>query len=114
MNTLVSYEIAEHVATITYNRPDTLNAINAEMRQALNHAFSRFRDDEDAWVAIVTGAGRAFCAGGDMRERRSDRGVRRYLLGEADGQLLRERLGDLQAGHRRRQRDTAWGTVSPW
>ena len=68
MNTLVSYEIAEHVATITYNRPDTLNAINAEMRQSLNHAFSRFRDDEDAWVAIVTGAGRAFCAGGDMRE----------------------------------------------
>ena len=57
MNTLVSYEIAEHVATITYNRPDTLNAINAEMRQSLNHAFSRFRDDEDAWVAIVTGAG---------------------------------------------------------
>ncbi len=68
MNTLVSYEIAEHVATITYNRPDTLNAINAEMRQSLNHAFSRFRDDEDAWVAIVTGAGRAFCAGGDMRD----------------------------------------------
>ena len=64
MNTLVSYEIAEHVATITYNRPDTLNAINAEMRQSLNDAFSRFRDDEDAWVAIVTGAGRAFCAGG--------------------------------------------------
>ena len=68
MNTLVSYEIAEHVATITYNRPDTLNAINAEMRQSLNDAFSRFRDDEEAWVAIVTGAGRAFCAGGDMRE----------------------------------------------
>ncbi len=68
MSTLVSYEIAEHVATITYNRPDTLNAINAEMRQGLNQAFSRFRDDEEAWVAIVTGAGRAFCAGGDMRD----------------------------------------------
>jgi len=68
MSTLVTYEIAEHVATITYNRPDTLNAINAEMRRCLNDAFSRFRDDEDAWVAIVTGAGKAFCAGGDMRE----------------------------------------------
>src|SRR3984957_11807770 len=67
MSTLVMYEIADHVATITYNRPDTLNAINAEMRRELNDAFSRFRDDEEAWVAIVTGAGKAFCAGGDMR-----------------------------------------------
>jgi E-phenylitaconyl-CoA hydratase len=67
MSTLVTYEIADHVATITYNRPDALNAINAEMRRGLNDAFSRFRDDEEAWVAIVTGAGRAFCAGGDMR-----------------------------------------------
>jgi len=67
MSTLVTYEMADHVATITYNRPDTLNAINAEMRQGLNDAFSRFRDDEEAWVAIVTGTGRAFCAGGDMR-----------------------------------------------
>ena len=38
------------------------------MRRDLNDAFSRFRDDEDAWVAIVTGAGRAFCAGADLRD----------------------------------------------
>ena len=56
------------MATITYNRPDALNAINTEMRQDLNDAFSRFRDDEDAWVAIVTGSGRAFCVGGDLRD----------------------------------------------
>jgi E-phenylitaconyl-CoA hydratase len=68
MSPLVTYEIADHVATITYNRPEALNAINAEMRQGLNDAFSRFRDDEEAWVAIVTGTGRAFCAGGDMQE----------------------------------------------
>jgi E-phenylitaconyl-CoA hydratase len=67
MSTLVTYEIADHVATITYNRPDTLNAINADMRQSLNETFGRFRDDQEAWVAIVTGAGKAFCAGGDMR-----------------------------------------------
>src|SRR3989441_5572510 len=36
------------------------------MRRGLNAAFTRFRDEEDAWVAIVTGAGRAFCAGADM------------------------------------------------
>jgi E-phenylitaconyl-CoA hydratase len=62
------FQLDGHVATITYNRPDVLNAINAEMRRDLNAAFSRFRDDEDAWVAIVTGAGRAFCAGGDLRD----------------------------------------------
>jgi enoyl-CoA hydratase/carnithine racemase len=68
MSTTVTYELDHHVATITYNRPEVRNAINAEMRQALNEAFLRFRDEEDAWVAIVTGAGKAFCAGGDMRE----------------------------------------------
>jgi enoyl-CoA hydratase/carnithine racemase len=68
MSMLATYELDGHVATITYNRPESLNAINAEMRRALNEAFTRFRDDEDAWVAIVTGAGKAFCAGGDMRD----------------------------------------------
>jgi E-phenylitaconyl-CoA hydratase len=65
---LATYELDGHVATITYNRPEALNAINAEMRRNLNDAFARFRDDNDAWVAIVTGAGRAFCAGADMRD----------------------------------------------
>ncbi len=67
MGTLATYELEGHLATITYNRPDSLNAINAEMRRDLNEAFARFRDDEDAWVAIVTGAGSAFCAGADVR-----------------------------------------------
>jgi E-phenylitaconyl-CoA hydratase len=68
MSPLATYELDGHVATITYNRPEALNAINAEMRGDLNRAFARFRDEEDAWVAIVTGAGRAFCAGADMRQ----------------------------------------------
>jgi enoyl-CoA hydratase/carnithine racemase len=63
----VLYERDGHIATITYNRPDALNAINGEMRQALNETWQRFLDDEDAWVGIVTGAGRAFSAGVDMR-----------------------------------------------
>ncbi len=45
-----------------------MNAINGEMRRDLNAAFARFRDEEDAWVGIVTGAGRAFCAGADLRD----------------------------------------------
>jgi enoyl-CoA hydratase/carnithine racemase len=64
----VLYECDDHVATITYNRPEALNAINGDMRRGLNDAFTRFRDDEDAWVAIVTGAGRAFCVGADLRD----------------------------------------------
>ena len=68
MNDSVRYELDGHVATITYNRPAALNAVNGDMRRGLNEAFTRFRDDEDAWVAIVTGAGRAFCAGGDLRD----------------------------------------------
>jgi enoyl-CoA hydratase/carnithine racemase len=68
MNDAVAYELEGHVATITYNRPEALNAINRDMRSGLNDAFARFRDEEDAWVAIVTGAGRAFCVGADMRD----------------------------------------------
>jgi len=64
----VLYERRGHVATITYNRPDKLNAVNGELRRDLNAAFARFRDEEEAWVGIVTGAGRAFCAGADLRD----------------------------------------------
>ena len=64
----VLYQLNDHVATITYNRPEVLNAINGDMRRGLNAAFARFRDDDDAWIAIVTGAGRAFCAGADLRD----------------------------------------------
>jgi enoyl-CoA hydratase/carnithine racemase len=68
MGSLVRFELDGHVATITYNRPDKLNAINAAVRDDLNAAWARFRDDEDAWVAIVTGEGRAFCVGADMAD----------------------------------------------
>jgi enoyl-CoA hydratase/carnithine racemase len=68
MGDTVRYELDGHVATITYNRPESLNAVNGEMRRDLNAAFTRFREEEDAWVGIVTGAGKAFCAGGDIKD----------------------------------------------
>jgi enoyl-CoA hydratase/carnithine racemase len=74
MNDTVLYERDGHVATITYNRPRALNAINGELRQGLNAAWNRFREDEDAWVAIVTGAGRAFCVGADLKDGRGSVG----------------------------------------
>lgn len=63
----VLYERDGHIATITYNRPEAMNAVNAELRADLNAAWVQFRDDEEAWVGIVTGAGRAFSAGADLR-----------------------------------------------
>jgi E-phenylitaconyl-CoA hydratase len=70
----VLYEKSGHIVTITYNRPERLNAINGAMRDGLNEAWLRFRDDEDAWVAIMTGAGKAFCAGADLKDGRGSTG----------------------------------------
>ncbi|MFQ5557277.1 MAG: enoyl-CoA hydratase/isomerase family protein, partial [Acidimicrobiales bacterium] len=68
MPSAATYERDGHVATITYNRPEALNAVNGEMRRALDEAWTSFREDDDAWVAIVTGTGRAFCAGADLKQ----------------------------------------------
>ncbi|HEX4493820.1 MAG TPA: enoyl-CoA hydratase-related protein [Acidimicrobiia bacterium] len=67
MTGTVLYDLDDHVATITYNRPDVRNAINGELRDDLNAAWERFRADDDAWVAILTGAGDSFCVGADLR-----------------------------------------------
>ena len=65
---LVTYELRDHVATITLNRPEAGNAINGALRQELNAAWNRFRDDEDAWVGILASTGRIFCAGADLKD----------------------------------------------
>jgi len=65
---LVTYELQDHVATITLNRPEARNAINGALRTELNAAWDRFRDDEDAWVGILTATGDVFCAGGDLKD----------------------------------------------
>ena len=65
---LVLYERDGHIATLTYNRPERLNAITGALRTELNAAWETFRDDEDAWVGIITGAGRAFCVGADLTD----------------------------------------------
>lgn len=63
------YEKKGHVAILTMNRPDAMNAMNAAMRNEMGDALIDFRDDKDSWVLIITGAGdRAFSAGMDLRE----------------------------------------------
>jgi enoyl-CoA hydratase len=64
----ICYETKDHVVTVTFNRANQRNAFDAEMTGRMLAAMDRFETDEDAWVAIVTGAGeRAFCAGMDLK-----------------------------------------------
>jgi enoyl-CoA hydratase/carnithine racemase len=63
------YEQQDHVVTLTLNRPEAMNAIDPETHQELIDAWMRFRDDPEAWVAILTGAGeKAFSAGADLKK----------------------------------------------
>lgn len=63
------YEQDGHVVTLTYNRPDQHNAIDRVMNAELHHAWQRFRDDDGAFVLVITGAGdTTFCAGWDLRD----------------------------------------------
>jgi 2-(1,2-epoxy-1,2-dihydrophenyl)acetyl-CoA isomerase len=62
-------EKADHVATITLNRPDRLNAFTVQLHDELIHLLEELDQDEDVRVLVITGAGRGFCAGEDVKER---------------------------------------------
>jgi enoyl-CoA hydratase/carnithine racemase len=64
----IRYEVEDRIATITFNRPDKLNAVSPLMVRELKAAYAAVESDDDVWIAIVTGAGRAFCAGADVVE----------------------------------------------
>jgi enoyl-CoA hydratase/carnithine racemase len=64
----ILYEVDDRIATITFNRPDQLNAVNPLMVRELRAAYAAAEADESVWIVIVTGAGRAFCAGADVTE----------------------------------------------
>ena len=60
-------EKTDHMLTVTLNRPERLNALHSPASAELGAVFDDFAADDDLWVAVVTGAGRAFCAGNDLR-----------------------------------------------
>jgi enoyl-CoA hydratase/carnithine racemase len=62
----ITYEVSAHVATITLNRPEKLNAFTPTMARELIAAFDRVDADDDVRAVVVTGAGRGFCAGADL------------------------------------------------
>jgi enoyl-CoA hydratase/carnithine racemase len=78
-------DITDGVATITLNRPEKLNAYTAQMGAELHEAFQELDNNDDVRVIVVTGAGRAFCAGADLSsaggdtfnyDKRAERGER--------------------------------------
>jgi 2-(1,2-epoxy-1,2-dihydrophenyl)acetyl-CoA isomerase len=68
----VSLQTLDGVATLTLNRPDALNAISRQMWDELHQALAEVEQDTDTRALVLTGAGRAFCAGEDVKERPAD------------------------------------------
>ena len=64
----VIFERKGHIAYIKLNRPESLNAINRAMADALIEAWLTFRGDRELWVGIIYGEGKSFCAGADVKE----------------------------------------------
>ena len=85
------YEVSDHVATITLNRPDRLNAISGPMLTSISQVFRDADADRDVRVIILTGAGRGFCAGLDLKDLTSGTGI-----GSGNGAGLPTRF-DLQS-----------------
>ena len=81
--------VGDGVALLTLNRPDTLNAMSPQMLDALLHALPRLADDGGVGAVILTGAGRGFRAGGDVKAMAEGR--------EFAGETLEEKASALRA-----------------
>jgi len=82
-------EVTDGVAVLTMNRPDRLNALSRPMLAAMLEALPRLAASADGGVVVLTGSGRAFCAGGDVKAMAEGR--------EAEGTTLEERAQALRA-----------------
>lgn len=84
----IRYEPDEGVATITLARPESLNALNATMRGELLAAFKQAARDADVRCVVLTGEGRGFCSGADLRGGSGEREFRRVLTTEYNPMIL--------------------------
>jgi 2-(1,2-epoxy-1,2-dihydrophenyl)acetyl-CoA isomerase len=78
----IRHELSDGVATITLNRPESLNALNAKMRGELLAALKAAGRDAAVRAVAITGEGRAFCSGADLRGGSGERAFRRVLTAE--------------------------------
>ncbi len=94
---VVLVEKTEGVAILTLNRPEQLNAMNAQLGAELREAVARMTDDDEIGCLVITGAGkRAFSAGGDIHEQRED--DRRYSQAELDARNAVRARGSYEIG----------------
>jgi enoyl-CoA hydratase/carnithine racemase len=87
----VLYEVADHVATITLNRPHRRNAISVRMLQLLSERFAQADDDPDVRVVILTGAGMGFCSGLDIKDALAGSGIGGTGGGGGGGSFMQTR-----------------------
>lgn len=66
---VIGFEQSGHVVTVTLNRPEALNALSRELQAEMADALGRVRDDDSVRVLVLTGTGRAFSAGADLKQR---------------------------------------------
>ncbi|MGH7668939.1 MAG: enoyl-CoA hydratase/isomerase family protein [Gemmatimonadaceae bacterium] len=86
---LVTFDVADRLATITINRPDKLNAINDALMGALGKAIDQVRARDDVAGAVLTGAGRAFVAGADIAELQRKTPIEAYAMSRRGQALFR-------------------------
>ncbi len=98
-------DCADQVATVTLHRPEALNAVNEQMHTELETLFAEVAYDDAINAIVLTGAGRAFCAGGDIKgmDSRVRAGVRRVPLRGAKRDLIQ--LVNVQSSDRQRMRE---------
>jgi 2-(1,2-epoxy-1,2-dihydrophenyl)acetyl-CoA isomerase len=85
------YEVKDGVAILTLNRPDRLNALGGSLRDDLHDAITRSSEDPEVRVMVITGAGKGFCAGGDVKAMAEGREFGGTTL-EEKAQALRSRM----------------------